>query len=101
MFWMHTRTRSGRVRAAILVFTGIVFSFSSSASALSLAAVEELALSSDPGVQSVRASRPGRAAVHGGPSRSADHHPAGCSPHRLERVSDEESIDAADIRGEN
>ncbi len=57
MFWMHTRTRSGRVRAAILVFTGIVFTFSSSASALSLAAVEELALSSDPGVQSVRASR--------------------------------------------
>jgi outer membrane protein TolC len=57
MLWMHTRTRSGRVPAAILVFAGIVFSFNSSASALSLAAVEELALSSDPGVQSVRASQ--------------------------------------------
>ena len=57
MLWMHTRTRSRRLFAATLVIAGIVFSFNSQASALSLAAVENLALSSDPGVQSVRASQ--------------------------------------------
>jgi outer membrane protein TolC len=57
MFWMHKRTRFSRVSAAILVLAGIVVVSESSASALSLSAVEELALSSDPGVQSVRASR--------------------------------------------
>ncbi|MDH4002578.1 MAG: TolC family protein [Xanthomonadales bacterium] len=57
MFWMHRRTRLSQVFTAILAFTGIVFATHSPASSLSLAAAEDLALSSDPGIQSVRASQ--------------------------------------------
>lgn len=57
MFWMQRRAGFRRVSAAILVVAGIVGHTHASASALSLPDVEKLALSSDPGVRSVRASK--------------------------------------------
>jgi outer membrane protein TolC len=57
MFWMHRRIRFPQVHNLFVALVGFALSTNIAASALSLAAVEELALASDPGVQSVQANR--------------------------------------------
>lgn len=57
MFWMHRRIRFPQVHNLLVALVGIVLSTNITASALSLAVVEELALASDPGVQSVQSNR--------------------------------------------
>jgi outer membrane protein TolC len=57
MFWMHRRIRFCQVPTLFVVLLGIALSSNISASALGLAVVEELALASDPGIQSVQANR--------------------------------------------
>jgi len=56
MFWMHRRIRFSQVGTLIVLLAGVVIN-SSMASALSLEVVEELALASDPGVQSVESNQ--------------------------------------------
>jgi outer membrane protein TolC len=57
MFWMHRRIRFPQVPVLFVALVGIALSTNIAASALSLAVVEELALASDPGVQSIQANR--------------------------------------------
>ena len=57
MFWMHRRIRFPQVPVLFVALVGIAVSTTITASALSLADVEELALASDPGVQSVQSNR--------------------------------------------
>ena len=57
MLWVHKLIRFSQVPAVIVVLAGIAVSSDLVASALSLEAVEELALASDPGVQSVESNR--------------------------------------------
>lgn len=55
MFWMHRGIRLRQGPELFVVLAGIALSSNIAASALSLEIVEELALASDPGVQSVQA----------------------------------------------
>ena len=57
MFWMHTGIRFRQVRVLFGLLAGFSLSSGIAASALSLKTVEEIALASDPGVQSVQASQ--------------------------------------------
>jgi outer membrane protein TolC len=57
MFWMHRRIRFPQVHNLFVALVGIALSTNIAASALNLAVVEEIALASDPGVQSVQANR--------------------------------------------
>jgi outer membrane protein TolC len=57
MFGMHKRISFSRLPVVFVALAGFALSSHSTASALSLAAAEELALDSDPGVQSVQANR--------------------------------------------
>jgi len=57
MLWMHKRIRFSQATVKLLVLAGIAVSSNVAASALSLEVVEELALASDPGVQSVESNR--------------------------------------------
>jgi len=55
MFWMHRGIRLRQVPELFVVLAGVAMSSNVAASALSLEVAEELALVSDPGVQSVQA----------------------------------------------
>ncbi len=57
MLWMHKRIILSQAVVMTLVLAGIAVSSNLAASALSLKVVEELALASDPGVQSVESNR--------------------------------------------
>ena len=57
MLWMHKSIGFGPVHAVFLGLAGLAVSSSIAASALSLEVAEELALASDPGVQSVKSNR--------------------------------------------
>jgi len=57
MSWMHKCIRFSQAPALFVVLAGVAISSSIAASALSLEVVEELALVSDPGVQSIESNR--------------------------------------------
>ena len=57
MLWVHKRIRLSQATAVFALLAGIAISSNTAASALSLEAVEELALASDPGVRSVESNR--------------------------------------------
>lgn len=57
MLWMHKRIMLSQAVVMTLVLAGIAVSSSLAASALSLKVVEELALASDPGVQTIESNR--------------------------------------------
>ena len=57
MFWMHSCAGFSPVRGVLAVLAGMAVNSSVAASALSLELAEELALASDPGVQSVESNQ--------------------------------------------